>query len=668
MSLLPLTPSVIKLRRTAKACAAGEVSRYDYRQVRREVIETFADRDAVHRDETIPRFKAEGFDSEITQRRLPVVEVNNEQVISRGWAWWIVLVMMFLAALIAPNVLGAPVLDGDASIPSVAQRDPNPATAQRIAVNRLAWQPPEFFEQASGEEVQAFLDAQLTEVQRHNAAQEHGFSAAELEEVGRFLNAIGVHDNATKMTVADLQDLSALVAAQKSKRGVSTVQLEAIAQALQTWLRELGYPVAAAFVPSQNVIDGEVRLGVEFGHLSGVVVEGAVNGADETPMHLTGLLGKPVKRTEVETKLNVLNRSQGIQTSATFVPGLEVGDSELHLQVKQNQRFLGSVQIDNHGIQALGEERVSARALVNNVRGIGDQLQLGAMSSVDPADHQFASVAYRSPILGGRFDVGARVGYGDLDLGDSVAGAAGLSSSQGLLFDVGLTDTRVLTRRVRREYLLGVGVHRFETDSLDDQEARFVHVGLVGHRLWDTSRIALEGGIHAHVGHLDHLQPGQAADWWRLKGTANAWRPLPDLGVWNALHGLKGVIGVTAQWANDGLPPSMRLSSRGAAFNRGFRHGGTQFDRGVNVTAELRGSAGLGQWSLFVDSGYGERLSSQALWSHLTSAGVGWEAQLDTIFEGLRTQLTLGYPLSHRGPGGNDDDGARLLWSLSYAQ
>ena len=44
MKLLQLSPEVTRLRRVARACAAGELSRIEYRQARREVIYKFAKR------------------------------------------------------------------------------------------------------------------------------------------------------------------------------------------------------------------------------------------------------------------------------------------------------------------------------------------------------------------------------------------------------------------------------------------------------------------------------------------------------------------------------------------------------------------------------------------------------------------------------------------------
>ena len=41
MSLMKLAPETVRLRRVAKAYAAGEFSRYEYRAARREVIENF---------------------------------------------------------------------------------------------------------------------------------------------------------------------------------------------------------------------------------------------------------------------------------------------------------------------------------------------------------------------------------------------------------------------------------------------------------------------------------------------------------------------------------------------------------------------------------------------------------------------------------------------------
>ena len=125
MSFMKFAPEIVRLRRVAKAYAAGEFSQLEYRRVRREVIENF------HPDH---------FGQDDTRRR--VNNTRQSQTFKRGrhlhaaahstepkWQRRLLLVVLFVAVLIIANFAFA------AQIVSVRERDPNPATSPRFQVS-----------------------------------------------------------------------------------------------------------------------------------------------------------------------------------------------------------------------------------------------------------------------------------------------------------------------------------------------------------------------------------------------------------------------------------------------------------------------------------------------------------------------------------------------------
>ena len=68
MTLMKLPPESVRLRRIAKAHAAGEFSLIDYRQARREVISNFKASD-VGDDDTQPRWQAAGWASRVSRNQ-----------------------------------------------------------------------------------------------------------------------------------------------------------------------------------------------------------------------------------------------------------------------------------------------------------------------------------------------------------------------------------------------------------------------------------------------------------------------------------------------------------------------------------------------------------------------------------------------------------------------
>ena len=151
MRLLQLSPEVVRLRRVAKACCAGELSRTEYRQARREVIDKFVQSVSHDSEDTVPRY-----DPDVTQRRAPVM-AQSAQVVQRPvWPLWTLLLALLVAALLAPLWSFAAEV-----IPPLAERDPNPATSPRYAVTGLQWQAPAALEDTVVASAQSYLIEQL---------------------------------------------------------------------------------------------------------------------------------------------------------------------------------------------------------------------------------------------------------------------------------------------------------------------------------------------------------------------------------------------------------------------------------------------------------------------------------------------------------------------------
>ena len=652
MKLLQLSPEVTRLRRIARACAAGELSRSEYRRARREVIDKFAEHSREGDEVTVRRDNLD-----ITRRRssAPAAPAAPAEMAQRqNWSLWALFVALIGAALLVPLWSQAAV------IPAASERDPNPATAPTYQVDELQWAVPAAFDASTAQAAQAYLDEQLAAAKKQNAPLAHGFSAHELEQIGRFLNAVGVHDADGKVTGRDLQDLNALIQSQKERRGVSLLQLERIAQGLQAWIRVRGFPLARVYVPAQTLQGSQVRLDAQLGVLVNIRVA-ATTQADNAVIHgrMRDLVGQPVRREVLETRLNSLNRTRWLHAEAAFVPGREVGETEMVLQVKPYKRFTGGVAVDNYGVKDLGEERLAVTGQWNNPRGVGDVLAVQAFTTIDPADHQYGQLSYRAPVMDGRFDAAAQIAFADISLGQGTP-----LDGDGVLFDAELVDTHLFTRTQRREISYRVGVHDLDWDAVPGQRSWFLGTGISGHHLWDARKVAVSGSVEGLVGGVDETRPGQDSTFWRLRGALNAWAPvdLPWLDVRAKL-----VMDVNWQIANDFLPPTLRLGATGPYANKGFEQATTMLDQGLGLSGSVRFDAPVGQWWLFMDATYGEQEGDIARWRSLTSAGLGWEGQiLQTSAGHLSSRVTLGYPLSHKGTQGMEDDGTQLYWSLRF--
>ncbi len=644
MSLMKFAPEIVRLRRVAKAYAAGEFSQLEYRRVRREVIENFHP-DHFGQDDTRRRVKKTR-QSPTFKRKSHLHTASHST--QPKWQRRLWLVVLFVAVLIIANFAFA------ARIVSVRERDPNPATSPRFQVSEVRLADFQAYPGIERESVEAVINETLNSVRQRNAEAQHGFTEAELVEVGRFLNAVGVHSGRGDLTAADAQDLVSLIHDQKERRGVSLVQLEEIAATVQTLYRDRGYFLAVAFVPIQEVNDGVVFLRVLPGMLGSI----SVSGGDSTFLaeRFADVLGQPVTHQLVDERLFELNQLPGFKAQAAFEPGSEVGETRLNLDVIEQRTWSTQVWIDNHGDEATGEERITVAGSWLNPRGAGDVLNLGLLASVNPHNQTYGYIEYATP-LNGLNQIRVRMANNDF-----VSERAVELKGDTRLADVAMTRTLHRTRTQSLTVGLGIKHHRLSWDDGPQQKVTFFDGLLAGHRVWDVQRIAADARLAFAAGRIGNdIFAGQDETFWRLGFDALAWTPI-ELPMLSGEQKL--VVKLIGQVTDSQLPASLRLGLGGAGHTRGFSRDALLIDHGVIVGLDLRIPLTLGEFSLFADSAYGEgRNELQPFWGHVTSVGVGWDA---VIGANLVSRMSWAMPIAAKGTGGLNDAGPRFYWSLQY--
>jgi hemolysin activation/secretion protein len=659
-----LAPECVRLRRMAKAHAAGEMSQAEYRAARREVIDGFPGTPPAD-DDTRPRFADEPTlrsDSRMSGHLGVAAEASSGAAPDRRWLWLAAGVVILVAALLTLPTAAAGAAAARpteaARVPPVRERHPDPVSSPRLEVSSVVVEWGEAAAAADADLNLAPLQRQaeqaLTDVRTRNAPGQHGFTPTELEEVARFLNVLGVHEGAGGLDAEDARDLSALIREQKRRRGVSVAQLEAVARSVQSRLRESGYFVGAAYLPAQTVTDGRVRIEVLPGRLGDIVVA----GGDPGPVSGTfaPLLGQPLTLDGVSRHLQRLNSLPGFTAQASFGPGAEVGEAQLQLNLLERRRWSAAVEVDNHGDAATGEQRLSITGSWLNPRGVGDRLSAGALASLNPANQTYGYVEYDMP-LGEAFRLSGRIGNNDfsrdgvpeLDGGGTVVD---LVARRNLLHGRERSATAVFS--ATRQHL--------DYDAGLSQTVTAIGAGIAGHRVWNQPRIAADAGVNLQWGHIGgDTFTGQEDRFWLLEMDAEAWLPLSLPGLAGE-HKLRGY--VSGQWSDSLLPATRRFALAGAARARAFDRSAFLGDRGVLLGLELRVPVAVGELLLFTESGYGDgRADGAETWAQLTNIGLGWDAELSAA---LTSRLSWALPVAAEGSDDFDDDGSRWYWSVRY--
>ncbi|MEM7001502.1 MAG: ShlB/FhaC/HecB family hemolysin secretion/activation protein [Pseudomonadota bacterium] len=663
MKLLDYGPEISRLRRVARACAAGEMSRTQYRETRRRVLDELVKSRSAS-DDTVRRLAGD------TTVRRDVVDLGPPQIARSSWPWiWLVAAMVALLFAATPsNALAADAqLARDIQIEPVPQRDLNPLTATRHQVEAVRWSPAVPLRALSQEAVNAFLNEQLHRQQHAEQPAEHGFSGRELEQVGRFLDALGVHNPNTRLSLEDVRDLQAMIESQKRRRGITVSQLELIAENLQAFVRDHGYPLARAYVPTQSSVDGVVELAVELGVLSEVVVQAGsgLSAAQSASVaeQMQTLVGAPVYGDAVKTRLNLLNRIGQQTLQAGFRAGADVGGSDMVLHYRDAAKFAGVVSVDNHGLEAFGAERLRYRGGSSGLwRGV-DHLSVSLSATAGDENHYVGGIAYTSPLESRNMTLSAGLSLADAQF---QGGGQQDITGDGVVAHAQLLTTPLFTRVKRREYRYRVGLQQWDwqrdATALLEQDVWYVGAGVQGHRLWDQQRLALQGQVDVTAGGLDGALATQDDNFIRIHGGARLWSP------WQAFdRTLKLLVETRFQLSAASLPASQRFVVSSPAHNPGLEYGSSYADSAVEVSTQVRVPLNMGELGVFLEQSYGEN-NADDTWVQLSTFGVSWEATLwRQAQRAVSTELKLGYPLAHKSNGGLDDDGAQLYWSLSMS-
>jgi hemolysin activation/secretion protein len=410
--------------------------------------------------------------------------------------------------------------------------------------------------------------------------------------------------------------LQGIIAAYTGKQ-LSIGDMERAAADLTQYYRSQGYILARAYLPAQDINQGTVEIAI----LEGVVGKTTVNTAaapNVNPSLANRLVqsrqktGTAVKEQDVERGLLLLNDLPGVAASAELSPGANTGETQLTVTAKEEKRFGGSVEADNHGNQYAGQHRVGASVYANNLSGYGDQLSAKAMVSDESLG--YGRIAYNSAVGGD----GLRVGVAQTHLTYKLGGDFKVLDASGTVDSTSAFATYPIVRtRNANLYVQGTA----ETKSIKDDikltsEARNRNADVYGLGLNGDWRDNLGGGsvntygVAVSSGELRMNAETSALDNLNTKGnytktTYNASR-LQAITPFVSVY-----VGANGQFASKNLDSSEKLILGGPNGVRAYGTGEAAGDEGYLATAELRyvvpglrpfGSNGL-QLTTFIDTG-----------------------------------------------------------------
>lgn len=193
-------------------------------------------------------------------------------------------------------------------------------------------------------------------------------------------------------------------------KSVTISDLEGLRLALTQHYLSQGYINSGAVLPVQDVVQGVVEVSIIEGRLTDIQVTG---GGHLRPSYSSERLlqasGKVFNLPRFQEQYQLLINDPNIeQLDGRFVPGSELGSSQLLLDVTPAQRFHWRLQADNFGAPSTGDNQLFLQGHIQNLGGWGDELHLN-VSKKEGADG--LELRYASPLsaLNNRFGLSVAI-------------------------------------------------------------------------------------------------------------------------------------------------------------------------------------------------------------------------------------------------------------------
>ncbi|PYG02696.1 hemolysin activation/secretion protein [Thioalkalivibrio sp. ALE21] len=402
-------------------------------------------------------------------------------------------------------------------------------------------------------------------------------------------------------SLAEEPELQALVADRLGEE-LGFNGLQQLAERVTRHLREQGYILSFAYLPEQDVSDGEVVIRIRTGALEDagswehILEDKDVRLSDERVVGMLNHQLSPeqealVQAAQLERTMLLFNDLAGIRASSSLRAGREPGTTRMDIDFREEDRYTGTLWADNYGNRYTGEERLNARGAIHNLSGRGDRLtgMVSAARWMTNLDVQYTTPLGYSGLSGhlelGYLDYELGRELSDLDYeGDALTAGAGLSYP-------------LIRSRLRNLSLEGSYQYR----ELDDEQAG----DNVRDRVYHTGTVALDGDwldevgggglvnyrVAATVGDLD--RSGNAFDRELDRQTARthgSFRKLnlEALRLQRITDDFSLLVRASGQYSFDNLDSAEQFSAGGPHGVRAYPAGEISGDHGWQATVEGR--------------------------------------------------------------------------------
>jgi len=250
--------------------------------------------------------------------------------------------------------------------------------------------------------------------------------------------------------------------------------LEIATKIISQHYHNAGFFLALAYLPQQIIKDGQVEITILEGrldnsHLTADAIQ-ALNKLRVNKFILKRFLdtyeeGELITEKSIQHLSLLINDLSGIESKIVLAPGRKIGLSSLSLEVKEGALVKGYLSTDNHGLYSTGYYRFDGGVRLDDVTGLGDQLNL-RLQTTETGNSVSGRIDYNLPING----YGTRLAVNFSELHYSLGRAFTPLNVSGIARTVGISLRHPLW--LAREGRLMADVH-YEHRWLEDNIALF---------------------------------------------------------------------------------------------------------------------------------------------------------------------------------------------------
>ena len=378
-------------------------------------------------------------------------------------------------------------------------------------------------------------------------------------------------------------------------RCLGTGQLNELLKAVTQRYVDRGYVTSRAYLPQQDLSDGELDVLVIEGRLEGLD-SSAIASERELAMSFPGKLGEPLNLRELEQLVDQLNRLPSRPAQLELVPGTEVGGSRVQLKGEPSKPWHASVSRHNDGDVSTGEQQWGIGLDWDSPLGLADQLSLrGGLDAVSDefrhSDNQ--SLYYSLPYGWWTFSYSYSQSY----YRSQTEGSGFVFEMDGESRTHALRAERLLHRDSLSKTSVNFGLSHLRTRNYIDsalidvssQRLSETQLGFNHGRRIGSAFVNADIGWQQGVGALDAQSEGDrlpgepVARYNKYSLTLSYLQPFQ---LWGESFSFDSL--ANGQWSEDVLYSPQRISIGGLASVRGFKEQSLSGDSGGYWRNQLR--------------------------------------------------------------------------------